>query len=34
MPQHQFYVLLSKIDSQITKPSTTFREAISSKDNL
>lgn len=32
--QHQFYVLLSKIDLQITKQNTTFREAINAKEKL
>lgn len=34
MSQQQFYVLLSKIDLQITKQNTTFREAISAKEKL
>lgn len=34
MSQHQFYVLLSKIDQQISKKNTTFREAISAKEKL
>lgn len=34
MSQHQFYVLLSKIDRKITKQNTTFREVISAAEKL
>lgn len=34
MSQNQFYVLLLKIETQIQKQNTTFREAISAKEKL